>query len=166
MTIADPEPLFWKNLIKGLEAEPLDPAPIKGISGVDHQVLGFGVDKARNRLILVLPEPHARSAAMAQVDIQAALGAKIHVVVARPVHINLTAAALELVSLAGGKDITSKKFTELPDESKSLIVQSISKVSKITNQAYPGMLPLIGRLLIKFHLLTSTLMQPVMMMYL
>ncbi|HUK99097.1 MAG TPA: hypothetical protein VLV46_15700 [Gaiellaceae bacterium] len=82
-----PGPEIWKPLLRAVETEPQDVTSVRGASGLDHPVAAVGVDERRKRLVVVSSEPDARSAALAQADIQTALP-NVHVVLARPVALN------------------------------------------------------------------------------
>lgn len=75
---------FWETLVRALEAEPREPLPIQGRSGVTHEILALGVDEKRQRIILVSPYPDALSSAMMQSDLQATFPDQ-RVLVARPI---------------------------------------------------------------------------------
>lgn len=87
-TFKDRNPHFWKNLLRAVGAEPRDELIIRGYSGLDHPVLGLGVDDKQGRIILISSEHDGRGAAMMQSDVQATLP-NARVIVARPVLINL-----------------------------------------------------------------------------
>lgn len=91
---------FWRTFIAALEAEPTDVGSLVGASGFEHPVLAAGVDRARERLVIVSSEPSARVAALAQADIQGSLG-KLRVVMARPIALNLAAVASVLTDSLG-----------------------------------------------------------------
>ena len=60
---------FWNAIVSAAEAVPQAAGHIRGASGTNHELLVFGVDKNRNRLILVTKEADARSAALVQGDV-------------------------------------------------------------------------------------------------
>ena len=77
----EPKPLpppdyshFWPGFLRGVGTEPRQVTSIRGASGVSHALLAVGVDDDGQRLVLVSADTDARSAALAQADIQAALG--------------------------------------------------------------------------------------------
>lgn len=61
---------FWKNIIRAVEANPLEVDTIQGSSGISHSIIAAGVDPARRRLIIISPEQNAASAALIQADLQ------------------------------------------------------------------------------------------------
>lgn len=61
---------FWKNIIRAVEANPLEVDTIQGSSGICHSIIAAGIDSARRRLIIISPEDSARSAALVQADLQ------------------------------------------------------------------------------------------------
>ena len=85
---ADQKSEFWHNFIRAAEAEPRVATSIQGLSGFSHPVAAVGVDERRRRVIMISGESDARSAALAQGDIQAAMPS-VKVVMARPLAINL-----------------------------------------------------------------------------
>jgi len=64
---------FWDNVLKVAEADPRTEGSIRGASGIYHPAVALGVDESRKRLLIVSAEHDARTAAMAQIDIQSAL---------------------------------------------------------------------------------------------
>lgn len=94
------EPSFWQNVLRATEAEPKNESVIRGASGIHHSVVALGVDESRRRLLIVSGEHDARTAAMAQIDIQASLD-KFQVLVARPVAFDLPAVAKTIAALSG-----------------------------------------------------------------
>jgi hypothetical protein len=97
---------FWQNLLRAAEAEPQSKTSVRGASGIVHSAVAIGFDESRRRLLVVSGEHDARTAAMAQIDIQTALK-NIQVLVARPLALNFSAMAKNLVSLLGRDEITS-----------------------------------------------------------
>lgn len=82
------ESQFWPNVIRSVEAEPRPGKAIPGKSGFEHPVVAVGVDEKRRRLIMISGDPDARSAAMAQTDVQARFP-DYSVILARPIAVNL-----------------------------------------------------------------------------
>ena len=103
----DRNPAFWKNTIRAVEADPRDDLIVRGYSGLEHPVLGLGVDDKRGRVILISSEHDGRGAAMMQSDVQATLP-DARVVVARPVLINLPPAIRMIVDVVGQSEIKMK----------------------------------------------------------
>src|SRR5438128_7701724 len=44
---------FWNNFIRAVEAEPQAAEIIAGASGIRHHVIALGLDKSRQRLIII-----------------------------------------------------------------------------------------------------------------
>jgi hypothetical protein len=109
---------FWTNLLRALETEPRKADFVRGVSGLEHPIIAAGVDDARRRLLLVSGEHDARSAAIAQLDIQRAIEA-VQVVVLRPIAINLAPIAEQFVNFLGGPTVAPAQWQErlkaLPD---------------------------------------------------
>ena len=91
---------FWRSFLLALETEPREAREIRGASGFVHQALAIGVDERRGRTVIVSGDPDARTASLAQADIQAAVPS-MKIVMARPVGINLQAIALSLMKRIG-----------------------------------------------------------------
>jgi hypothetical protein len=91
---------FWYNIFRAVEAEPKPVTSIRGASGIVHDVVAAGVDESRRRLLVVSGEHDARTAAMAQIDIQAALE-HTQVLVARPIALDFTLIAKSIVQFTG-----------------------------------------------------------------
>jgi len=112
---------FWTNLLRALETEPRKADFVRGVSGLEHPVIAVGVDDARRRLLLVSGEHDARSAAIAQLDIQRAIEA-VQVVIMRPIAANLSQIARQIVDFLGGPDVAQEQLQErlkaLPPQEK------------------------------------------------
>jgi hypothetical protein len=74
--------IFWRNIIRAVEANPIEVNNIQGVSGLNHSIIIAGVDPVRRRLIIISPEQHAPAAALIQADLQAIFKA-IQVVMVR-----------------------------------------------------------------------------------
>jgi hypothetical protein len=108
----DAQILFWTNVLRAAEAEPKAARSIRGASGIQHPIVALGFDEDRRRLLMVSGEHDVRTAAMAQVDVQAALE-NTQVLVARPIALNFTSLAKMVVSMLGKETITSDDITGL-----------------------------------------------------
>ncbi len=102
---------FWANLLTALETEPRKADFVRGVSGIEHPVIAAGVDDGRRRLPLVSGEHDARSAAIAQLDIQRVIES-VQVVVMRPIAANLGDLAKEMVGFFGGATLAQEMFVE------------------------------------------------------
>ena len=102
---------FWTNMLRALETEPRKADFVRGVSGLEHPIIAAGVDDARRRLLLVSGEHDARSAAIAQLDIQRVLES-VQVVVMRPIAINLAPLAKQVVDFLGGPDVAPAQWQE------------------------------------------------------
>ena len=102
---------FWTNLLRALETEPRKADFVRGVSGLEHPIIAAGVDDDRRRLLLVSGEHDARSAAIAQLDIQRAVES-VQVVVIRPIAINLAPLATQLVDFLGGPTVAPAQWQE------------------------------------------------------
>ncbi len=103
---------FWRTILKAAEAEPRAATRIPGATGIEHPVLAVGVDEKRHRLIVVSAEGDARSAALAQADIQAGVD-DLQVVMLRPVVADLAPVAKALQSITGQPEFDLNAITEL-----------------------------------------------------
>lgn len=101
---------FWKTFLAAVETDPRPATAIRGSSGIEHPVIAVGVDDNRRRVVIISGEHDARSAAVAQVDIQRAFS-DVSVLVARPIVVSLgPIAALVGESLGSFElDITKAK---------------------------------------------------------
>jgi len=113
--MTDKQTAFWRNLLIAAETDVRDASTIRGGSGIDHPVVAVGVDDTRKRVVVISGDADARSAALAQSDIQAALGS-VQVVVARPIVMNLADAAKALTTVAGGPNFDISKLQLLTDK--------------------------------------------------
>jgi hypothetical protein len=123
---------FWTNLLRALETEPRKADFIRGVSGIEHPVIAVGVDDNRRRLLIVSGEHDARSAAIAQLDIQRVVES-VQVVVMRPIATNLGDLAKQIASFVGGTTFAQEIFAErmktLPEkeEMQNLIAQNFTR---------------------------------------
>ncbi len=135
---------FWKNIIQAAEAKPCETTHLRGASGFSHPVVAVGVDEPRRRVVVISGEGDARSAAMAQGDIQAVMPS-VKVVMIRPVALNLGFAAklltqeigrfelrqndLDWISQHGGEEL-QKRFTSLKgnffEKTKGIFIPSLT----------------------------------------
>lgn len=109
---SDERRAFWTTFIRAVEAEPVAMNSITGASGLVHPVVAVGIDRSRQRLIIVSGDPDGRSAALVQADVQAAQP-DLKVIVARPLAINLAKAAEALVDFFGKAEISNKDLARL-----------------------------------------------------
>jgi hypothetical protein len=135
----DGQKLFWTNVLRAAEAEPKAARSIRGASGIQHPIIALGFDEDRRRLLLVSGEHDARTAAMAQVDVQAALE-NTQVLVARPIALNFTSLAKIVVDMLGKETITSDDITGLSgkpgqfsDALKQVLGPSLAPLDFISN---------------------------------
>ena len=66
-------PEFWNGVLRAIGTDPRSAREIGGASGVRHSALGVGVDETEKRIVIVSASGDARSAALAQADIQSAI---------------------------------------------------------------------------------------------
>jgi hypothetical protein len=111
---------FWTNFVRALDAEPRDVPSIKGISGLDHPTLGFGVDDKRQRVVIISADHDARSAAMMQADVQATFPG-VSIVVARPALINLSGMASALIRELGTKTVSIVDLAKAIEDKDDLV---------------------------------------------
>lgn len=113
MTPAD-QGEFWKRLIIALGAEPRDATTIRGVSGIDHKILGLGVDDKRNRIVLISADNDPRVAALMQVDVQATISGS-RVLVARPIVFGLPMLAKAIIDTFGTPEVDIKRLVGLSE---------------------------------------------------
>ena len=107
---------FWENILRAAGADPKKPRRIRGASGQYHDVLALGVDEDRNRLVLVSGEHDARSAVLAQYDIQSAIP-NMRVLTVRPALISVPKVAQALVAVLGTPEFTLHALGKLVEDS-------------------------------------------------
>src|SRR4051794_2110856 len=73
---------FWNNFIRAVEAEPQAASVIAGASGINHAAIVLGLERSRQRLIIISNEENARAASFVQADLQTVFKA-IQVIVVR-----------------------------------------------------------------------------------
>ena len=121
---------FWRSILRSAESDPRDETCIRGASGIEYSAVALGLDESRRRLLVVSAEHDARTAAMAQVDIQSAV-ATYQVLVARPVVFDLPACARIIRSLTGRtvfSDEDLRKLDTKSDDFKTLAKDKFEKV--------------------------------------
>jgi hypothetical protein len=135
---------FWDNLLKAVEAEPQEKTAIRGASGIVHSAVAIGLDSPRRRLLVISAEHDARTAALAQIDIQAALN-DTQVLVARPLAVDFSIVAKNLLRLLGRDQITSEDIAKLQpkaegfqDVAKPLLGQSLAALEFIEKVPLPA----------------------------
>jgi hypothetical protein len=110
---------FWDNVLKAAEADPRTEGSIRGASGIYHPAVALGVDESRKRLLIVSAEHDARTAAMAQIDIQSALDG-VQVLVVRPVAVDLSEVAKSISESLGRTVFTTEDLSALSAHSEAL----------------------------------------------
>ena len=63
-----------EGILRAAETKPAGASEIRGASGLAHPVIAVGTDDIRRRLIVISAEADGRTAALAQGDIQMAVG--------------------------------------------------------------------------------------------
>lgn len=134
---------FWNNFIRALDAEPRDHKVIRGASGVDHKLLGIGVNDKKKRLVLISDTPTAEHAAMMQIDVQAS-AKDLNVVVARPAAFDLRVPIKTLISMSGSSVIDKhalERFGKITSDGGSDGIQNaffdvFGQFSEIAIQAF------------------------------
>src|SRR5688572_7077149 len=101
---------FWDNVLKAVDASPRPATSIRGASGINHPVIALGVDEDRRRLILISGEHDARTAAMAQTDVQSVLP-NMQVLIARPIAVDLSGLARTVIRMLGRSSFSPDEIT-------------------------------------------------------
>ena len=125
---------FWKSIIRAAEAEPRDVESLRGASGFSHPVVALGTDESRRRVIIVSGEGDARSAAMAQGDIQRTMSS-VKVLMVRPVAVNLGYTAKVLVERIGRVALHQSDFDWIgqhPEKFREWLVQFFRGIKGLT----------------------------------
>ena len=92
-------PEFWNGVLRAIGTDPRSAREIGGASGVRHSALGVGVNETEKRIVIVSASGDARSAALAQADIQSAIS-DYKVIVARPTVVSAVASAVGTSTLS------------------------------------------------------------------
>lgn len=104
---------FWRSFLIAADTEPRDALEITGASGLKHRVLATGVDDPGKRLVIVSAESDARTAAMAQNDIQNALRhTGIKVLTVRPIAFDLSLIAKFTETFFGKSKISGQDMKQ------------------------------------------------------
>lgn len=99
---------FWNNFIRAVEAEPQAASVIAGASGLNHPVIALGLERSRQRLIIISGAENAQAASFAQADLQTVFKA-IQVIVVRSSSSN--AEAIEEDLQAGLCSVPLERFS-------------------------------------------------------
>jgi len=124
---------FWHNIIRAVEAKPRIATSIQGLSGFYHPVVAVGVDEKRRRVIMISGESDARSAALAQGDIQAAMPS-VKVAMARPLAINLSQLAKVISEVLGKTKIGLQELKWMTENEEEFKKKSKEIGGKIGDQ--------------------------------
>src|SRR3954471_1358263 len=99
---------FWNNFIRAVEAEPQAASVIAGASGINHPIIALGLDRGRQRLIIISGAESTQAASFAQADLQTVFKA-IQVIVVRSFSSN--AEAIEQDHHAGLCSVPLERFS-------------------------------------------------------
>ena len=113
--VLDRKGQFWDTFLRAMETVPRDIPNVRGASGFVHPILAVGIDESRKRTLIVSGDPDARTAALAQADIQA-VAPSTKIVMARPVAINLQSVALSVISQIGTARLPLSRLQALNSE--------------------------------------------------
>jgi len=92
---------FWNGFLRAIETKPGQPIEsLPGASGLDHPLTAYGLDESRKRLVIILGDSDARSAALAQADLQNKYS-DLKVIFARPIAVSLGKVAEYFVQQTG-----------------------------------------------------------------
>jgi hypothetical protein len=111
---------------------------LRGASGISHQVLAVGADDVGRRLIAISAAGDARTAALAQADLQAAFD-PIRVIVARPVVVDLPKAAAHLTRMIGRTTLSPADLSNIPGAPDQKAIQEALQpyVASLTDLVKP-----------------------------
>ena len=123
---------FWFNVLKAVEADPKAATSIRGASGIVHTVVAIGVDEGRRRLLVISGEHDARTAAMTQIDIQAALE-HTQVLVARPLALDCTVLAKGIVQVTGRDTFAPGEMFAKPETLKPVLEKAFAPLNYISH---------------------------------
>jgi hypothetical protein len=102
-------PEFWNGVLRAIGTDPRSAREIGGASGVRHSALGVGVDETEKRIVIVSASGDARSAALAQADIQSAIS-DYKVIVARPTVVSAAQVATAVASAVGTSTLSLRSL--------------------------------------------------------
>lgn len=103
--------------MRAIEAKPVEAHDLRGASGVRHPLLAVGTDEERRRLVVVSMEHDARSAALAQADLQMAFPG-VQVIVARPVLVGVSSILIPEAINGAEKDVIKERLSEHLEKTK------------------------------------------------
>lgn len=138
-TSAEPPPdytHFWSGFLHAVGTKPHDVKTIRGASGIAHRLLAAGIDDEMDRVVLVSADTDARSAALAQADIQAALGSR-RVLMARAVLLDVGKVADVIRDATGSPHVTGELVSLMPqtqEEQQELLRPYIEQLTPLFNQ--------------------------------
>jgi hypothetical protein len=116
---------FWNSFLRGVGTEPLAPREtLQGASGLNHPIVALGSDENLHRLVIVSGDPDARTAALAQADIQNRLPDQ-QVIFCRPIFVNFAQVAEVFVKGTGLVTLSPsdfQRFTALREEARNKFV--------------------------------------------
>lgn len=122
--------VVWDTFAKAIDVESREYRVIRGASGLEHPVQLLGMDEKNKRLVLVSSEPNSRTAALMQVDVQAALP-DYRVVVVRPIIFDMGVLARKFIKSDSSAiidvneiKIVGRAFEIMPDEKKLEVIKS------------------------------------------
>jgi len=118
---------FWHTFLRAVETEVREAQTVRGASGFVHPLLAVGVDETRRRTVIISGESDARTAALAQADIQAALPST-KVVMARPVPVNLRVGAMLAREMAGTDLLPMSLFDSTDPETQEVVKKMVQRV--------------------------------------
>lgn len=99
---------------------------VRGSSGVAHEFLAMGTDQDRGRIVLISEAPDARSAALAQADIQAALP-DLKVIVVRPILLSVSRTIELITEQVGSATVTSEFIASLPNAATGATQEEVNE---------------------------------------
>lgn len=156
--VGQEDPRFWRNIIKAARCEPREPRPLRGASGQRHDLLAIGLDELGKRLVVVSGEHDARSAVLAQYDLQTAVR-DYRVVTVRPAAVSVPKLARALQAAFGSPIINEKTLAAIAEDKEllpSILEQDLGFLNQVRKhinlRAVPQVLELIQQVAkIKFE---------------
>jgi hypothetical protein len=126
-SIMSEEVKTWDHVLVALQTEPRRVNAVQGASGIEHEVLGIGVDDKTKRVVLVSAEHDARASALIQADVQATIP-DAKVLIMRPVAINFNEIASRLSQTFGNVEFNFVEIGQNQEALKQLLHEKLTPV--------------------------------------
>lgn len=116
---------FWSQVLLAIGIEPQSSKHLRGGSGLEHELIAYGVDERSKRVAVVSAEHNGRVTALVQTDIQAAYPS-YRVLSIRPASVSIPKIAQALQAIIGSNIITQEVILQL-NNAESPIQSTLAK---------------------------------------